>query len=194
MKEFAKQVNARDAWTFAAVTYSCHTGKAMQQFSEECCRLKAGYGLLSPDNTSCIGLDYDTEETTFEKLSTIEERADAIIAHIKAKDEMFESFEGEDPEEKTRTGLNGAKEMFSTTKHYHVDAERCINCGLCEIKCPAKSIRMEDGIPVWFQDKCYVCVSCINNCPAEAIQYDQKSQNAYRYSFNKYMKILRTRS
>lgn len=194
VSEFAKKVNAGDAWTFAAVTYSCQTGKSMQQFSEECCALKAGYGLLSPDNTSCIGLDYDTEETTFEKLATIEERADAIIEHIKAKDEMFESIEGDDPEEKTKSGLGGAKELFSTTEHYHVDEDVCIGCGICEQNCPAGSIRLEDGKPVWFQKDCYVCVACINNCPVEAIQYDDKSQGVYRYDFDKYMKLYKERA
>ena len=192
VKDFAKDVDAGDAWTFAAVTHSCQTGKAIQQFSKECCALKAGYGLIAPDNSSCIGLDYDTEETTLEKLSTIEARADVIIEHLKAKDERIESFEGEDPEEKTRTGLGGLKEMYSTTKYFSVDKTLCKGCKLCAMKCPAKAIRMEDDIPVWFQEDCYLCVSCINNCPTEAIQFQDKSKGVYRYNFNKYMKILRT--
>ena len=47
VSDFAKKVNPGKAWTFAAVTYSCQTGKSMQQFSKECCPLKAGFGLLS---------------------------------------------------------------------------------------------------------------------------------------------------
>ena len=35
-------------------------------------------------------------------------------------------------------------------------------------------------------------LACINRCPAEAIQYADKSQTAFRYTFGKYFKLAQS--
>ncbi len=45
----------------------------------------------------------------------------------------------------------------------------CTSCGLCEKTCPARAIRMRNGLPAW-NLACTSCNRCINACPARSIQ------------------------
>ncbi|MBL8968814.1 MAG: EFR1 family ferrodoxin [Spirochaetaceae bacterium] len=45
----------------------------------------------------------------------------------------------------------------------------CTSCGLCERTCPARAIRMRNGLPAW-NLACTSCNRCINVCPARSIQ------------------------
>lgn len=47
-------------------------------------------------------------------------------------------------------------------KHFHVDAEKCINCGQCAANCPVRIIAMEDGLPVVVRQKEQFCISCMH--------------------------------
>ncbi len=191
--EFVQKLEPNGAFTFTVCNYSNVTGHAMQRLSEEGMHMNSGYGLLMPDNTTVIGSTYDTEETTLKKLSDAKERLDAIIQRIKAKEVgVFESIEGENPEENSEKMLTVFREKRSFTAPFHVTEDKCVSCGLCERICPAKAIELKDGRPVWVKEKCYVCAGCINRCPKEAIEYGGKSQGKYRYTFEKYNRKVRT--
>ena len=58
----------------------------------------------------------------------------------------------------------------------------CISCGQCARRCPANSIVLRDGKPVW-SENCTHCMACICYCPAEAIEYGKKSLGKPRYHF-----------
>ena len=141
-----------------------------------------------PDNSTVMGFSYDTEESAIEKLKAAPDALNKFIDMIKErKTGIFNDYEGEDPEKST-VEIGKLAEPYSVTSPFHVDKERCVHCGLCEKICSAHAISLSDGVPVWVKDHCNICLACINRCPAEAIQYGDKSQNAFRYTFDKFIK------
>ncbi len=49
-----------------------------------------------------------------------------------------------------------------------VDEKKCIKCGLCVKKCPAKAIKL-DPFPVIDKKKCIRCFCCMEICPQDAL-------------------------
>lgn len=185
VQAFAHKLRPEGAYTFAICDYSNFTGHALEQFSREVLPLDSGWGLLMPDNTSVLGYTYDDEASTREKLRTAPARLQAILEHIKKREKgILDAYEGPDPD-----AFDTLAEKFyagALTSPFTVSTEKCISCGLCQRNCPVQAIVMENGHPVWQKDHCYLCSACINNCPAEAIEYGDKSQGVYRYTWTKY--------
>ena len=190
VKDFASKLKANGAYTYAVCGYSNYTGHAMQDLSKTF-HLSSGFGLLMPDDTSVFGYTYDNEDSTHEKLKTATSRMDEIINKIKnhPKD-VFESYEGPHPEEDTENLPPLFFGTLAATGPFYVNKDKCIHCGLCAKNCPAKILTMCDGLPTWNNSTCYLCSACINHCPVEAIEYGDKSQGVYRYTFKKYQSWL----
>jgi anaerobic sulfite reductase subunit C len=50
-----------------------------------------------------------------------------------------------------------------------LDAEQCINCGLCAKSCTEGALTMGDnGIPLFAEEKCIYCGDCVKVCPTDA--------------------------
>ena len=71
----------------------------------------------------------------------------------------------------------------STKSFYATDA--CNGCGLCAQNCPAHTITLTNGKPVWAA-QCYQCLRCLNECPQTAIQYGKATETRGRYSLRRY--------
>ena len=71
--------------------------------------------------------------------------------------------------------------IAAKTSHLSVDEGQCIGCGLCEKRCPAHAIKMEDGHPVWVKDQCIMCLGCLHRCPKFAIQYGKSTKRHGQY-------------
>jgi len=51
-----------------------------------------------------------------------------------------------------------------------IDADKCIKCGLCVMKCPKEAIdKVGNGFPQVLADRCIGCGVCQNACPVKAI-------------------------
>ena len=72
-----------------------------------------------------------------------------------------------------------------SVKGFHAD-EGCTGCGMCVNNCPSGLIKMKDGKPVWTENKCVRCMACLK-CPH--VQFNDKSSERRRYSYEKYSKM-----
>jgi ferredoxin len=52
---------------------------------------------------------------------------------------------------------------------FRVDEERCIQCGECEIECPAGIITLEEFPTITDEESCIRCQHCLAVCPTAAI-------------------------
>ncbi len=53
-----------------------------------------------------------------------------------------------------------------------VDKKKCIKCGLCARKCPAKAIKL-NPYPVIDKNKCIRCFCCMEICPQDALSLEE---------------------
>lgn len=74
--------------------------------------------------------------------------------------------------------------LQNKTAGFHV-TDDCTGCGLCEQKCPAQAIRMENGRPAWVKDRCIMCLGCLHRCPKFAIQNGRKTKEHGQYTHPK---------
>lgn len=74
-----------------------------------------------------------------------------------------------------------------TDKHFHVDTQRCVKCGLCSGVCPVGNINGGKGQqPEWLHNgACLTCFSCYHHCPTHAIEFGGMTKHKGQYYFDK---------
>ena len=70
-------------------------------------------------------------------------------------------------EEARRSSIASAKQALPELR---VDVDKCVQCGECAEKCPAKAITL-DPFPQVGED-CFICLKCVRECPEEAFPFD----------------------
>ena len=70
-------------------------------------------------------------------------------------------------EEARRSSIAAAKQALPELR---VDVDKCVQCGECAEKCPAKAITL-DPFPQIGKD-CFICLRCVRECPEEAFPFD----------------------
>ena len=67
-------------------------------------------------------------------------------------------------------------------------SDACVNCGLCEEKCPVQAIA---GDCVSISDNCIACFRCIRNCPVGAKNMDVPAYQEFAAMFTERLKERR---
>lgn len=73
------------------------------------------------------------------------------------------------------------------TKKISIEKDKCINCKMCEMRCPVQSIRIDDKVT--FKKNCLLCQRCMSSCPRDAFSYNGKSFIQYNPDFNTFKTI-----
>ncbi len=62
---------------------------------------------------------------------------------------------------------------------HKIDPEKCIQCGICQKKCPVNAIFPKTA-EIDFE-RCVLCFGCLNNCPAQAVVMEYKGRNLFGF-------------
>ena len=67
-----------------------------------------------------------------------------------------------------------------TDKHFWVDHDACIQCGLCARLCPVDDI---EGLPPHWKHNgsCTNCLACYHHCPKHAIHWGKMKRGQYHF-------------
>lgn len=128
------------------------------------------FGDLRPDER--IHEELKAAEPVIEKIKSQVDNKEAILPNWTVVDSVLTS------------SMKFLCDKYMSVKGFHAD-EGCTGCGMCAKNCPSGLIKMVDGKPVWSENKCVRCMACIK-CPH--VQFNDKSSQRRRYSYEKYSK------
>lgn len=92
---------------------------------------------------------------------------------------LDEQFVGRDMPAKTKFAISGCANACTKPQAHDVgfrgaaepllDQQRCVTCGACVRRCPAKSMKIENKTLLIDYDKCLSCGVCTRLCPKQAL-------------------------
>ena len=182
---FLKKLKKVRAYTFGICTCGANAGIALKKFSK-IYHLDSSYSIIMPSNY-IIGEDLEKESIILKKIEMANYKIEKISTEIMQRQKVYQVNEGKFPVLKSTLLNKGFNKFARATTPFHVDKERCNGCTLCSKMCPASTIKIVNGYPIW-NEKCYQCLRCINNCPQVAIQYGKNTAERGRYNIDKYLK------
>lgn len=183
MAIFAPKIKKSEIFSFGICTCGAEAGNALKEFSK-IYSLDSSYSIVMPSNY-IIGEDIEKETIILEKLKNAKEEIEKISNEIIQRKRVYDVYEGKFSKLKSSIINKGFNEFARNTKPFYA-TEKCNKCGLCAKICPASTITLVDGKPVW-NEKCYQCLCCINYCPQRAIQYGKKTEKRGRYNIEMYL-------
>lgn len=184
MLAFVKTLEKTDAFTFAVCTCGEEAGQAMKKLSR-LYPLSSSYSLVMPNNY-VIGSDVDDQRTARRKIAAAREEIQRLAREVTQRKPVYRVTEGSLAGLKSGVVNFGFNRFARSTKPFYT-TDSCNGCGLCAKNCPAATITLVDGRPVW-ATRCYQCLRCINECPQRAIQYGKGTGNRGRYTMERYLK------
>lgn len=180
VRSFVKKVRfaTKPAHVYAVITCGgsiAGAGDLLGKFlAEGGTTLNAVYSVKMPDNYVLM-YDVTTEEEEKPILAAADERLDKIRKFVRrhreygTKASVFAKAE--------TALLYPMYDLTRNTAKFYTD-DKCVSCGTCAARCPAKAIQLIDGKPTWIKEKCDHCLSCVR---CNAVQYGKRTVDAYRY-------------
>lgn len=184
MVSFVRSLPKTEAFCFGVCTCGSEAGHAMRKLAQ-LYPLQSSYSLVMPNNY-IIGAEADSEAVIQQKLNTAHTEIETMSQEILQRKPVCRVEEGSAAGLKSSLVNFGFNRFARSTKPFHVDSS-CNGCGLCARNCPAATISLRDGRPVWGK-ACYQCLRCLNECPRQAIQYGNSTQGKARYTLQKHRK------
>ncbi|MBQ9436837.1 MAG: EFR1 family ferrodoxin [Lachnospiraceae bacterium] len=172
------QFEKEPEYLYGALTYGGFASGAAwmleQALLKSGLKLNAAYKLKMPENY-LLAFPTPSEESVNKTLDAAETALAEIVTAIEEKEDKQPVA---NPVEKAASTLEyPLYYQFRKTKPFYADAQ-CVHCGACAARCPARAIKMVDGIPTWVKEKCVFCMSCVR---CGAIQYGDKLRGKKRY-------------
>jgi ferredoxin len=67
------------------------------------------------------------------------------------------------------TKHNRTEALAKSSYRADFDAESCIECGVCEARCPMGAFHMHEDVADFDAAACIGCGLCVSTCPTDAI-------------------------
>ena len=174
-------------YIYALTTCGDNMGYAMRIFDKELMqkglRTDARFAIVMPESNVCFSfLHLDTDEKALRKVNAARQRMTHICQVVTERQRNVEELvKGAIPFTYTYVIGGYYNKHLITDKHFWVDAEACIQCGLCAKLCPVDDIKGTP--PVWqHNERCTNCLACYHHCPAHAIHWGQMKRGQYLLS------------
>lgn len=181
---FVKKLKPSKTFSFGICTCGADAGIALKKFSK-IYHLDSSYSIIMPSNY-IIGEEVENKNIILKKLENAKKQIEKISEEIIKKEKVYSVNEGKFPKIKSNLINKGFNKFARTTEPFYINENLCNGCKICSKLCPAHTITVTDGKPIWGK-KCYQCLSCINNCPKQAIQYGKQTERRERYNIEKYL-------
>lgn len=179
---FAETLPTADVFSFAVATCGSEAGHSLKKLSRVF-PLQSSYSLIMPNNY-ILGADVDDEATARAKIDAAEKELAVIAQEVAAHRPVYRVAEGSMPVLKSGIVNFGFNKFARSTKAFYATGA-CNGCGRCARNCPAHTIRLHAGKPVW-GTACYQCLRCLHECPQQAIQYGKGTETKSRYTIGLY--------
>lgn len=184
MVAFVKTLAKTDVFTFAVCTCGSEAGHAMKKLAA-LYPISSSYSLVMPNNY-ILGADVDDPQTVRQKIDAARQGIQKMAPEILRREKVYRVEEGSHGRLKSGAVNFGFNRFARSTKAFYA-SDACNGCGLCAQNCPAATIVLVNGKPVWGQ-RCYQCLRCIHQCPQRAIQYGKATETRGRYTIDMYLK------
>jgi ferredoxin len=142
----------------------------------------ARFAVVMPESNVCFSfLHLDTPEKVQQKKTAAQKTVAHISEVVKNRQVGVEELvKGAIPYTYTYVIGGYYNKHLITDKHFWVDEEACIQCGLCAKLCPVDDI---EGLPPhWKHDgSCTNCLACYHHCPQHAIHWGTMQRGQYYF-------------
>lgn len=189
--------NTGNHYCYILCTCGSEVGKTMEIFAHDLrrvgLRVDSFFSLKMPNTYIALPfMDTDGEEMEKKKLSEAGNKLISIAHSIKDCSCGLKSVtEGPAPFILSHIIGQFFNLMMITDKPFHVNIQKCINCGLCAKVCPTNNILINNEmLPQWLHiNKCTCCMACFHHCPTHAINYGNATQSKGQYFIGKYNQL-----
>lgn len=180
-------VSPQTSYIYALTTCGDNMGYAMRVFDKELMQkglhTDARFAIVMPESNVCFSfLHLDTNEKAIRKVENARQRMTHICQVVTERQRNVEELvKGAIPFTYTYVIGGYYNKHLITDKHFWVDAEACIQCGLCAKLCPVDDIKGTP--PVWqHNERCTNCLACYHHCPRHAIHWGDMQRGQYLLS------------